>query len=154
MAALSSGSMRAAQLLVTPFTAVAVGCIFGATIPVVFLESAPVLCPFRVLTGLPCPGCGMTRSVVAALHGDLSTSLFYHPLGPVMLALALLLAAVDVYLWLRPGLGPVPQPRGLQRIDWLMSAAVRGPAVWVLLALVIGTWLVRAPLYLMGTWTI
>jgi hypothetical protein len=43
--------------------------------------SAVPLCPFRALTGHSCPGCGMTRSCVAMLHGDLWTSLSFHPLG-------------------------------------------------------------------------
>ena len=39
------------------------------------------LCIFYSLTGLPCPGCGMTRSVHFLIHGDLLHSLQYHPLG-------------------------------------------------------------------------
>ena len=27
-------------------------------------------CPFRAITGVPCPLCGATRSVVLAVHGD------------------------------------------------------------------------------------
>lgn len=41
----------------------------------------PDICPFRNMTGLPCPFCGMTRSVVCAMHGDIAGSLKYHPLG-------------------------------------------------------------------------
>jgi len=29
-------------------------------------------CPFRALTGLPCPLCGATRAIVLASHGDMS----------------------------------------------------------------------------------
>jgi hypothetical protein len=39
------------------------------------------LCPFRALTGHSCPGCGMTRACVSMLHGDVWTSLTFHPLG-------------------------------------------------------------------------
>ncbi|MFW6054018.1 MAG: DUF2752 domain-containing protein, partial [Persicimonas sp.] len=38
-----------------------------------------VLCPFRRLTGLSCPGCGMTRACVLLAHGELSSSLTTHP---------------------------------------------------------------------------
>ena len=37
-------------------------------------------CPIRWFTGVPCPGCGMTRSLIALLHLDLKKSFYYHPL--------------------------------------------------------------------------
>jgi hypothetical protein len=33
------------------------------------------VCQFHQLTGLDCPGCGMTRALYALLHGDLLTAL-------------------------------------------------------------------------------
>ena len=39
-------------------------------------------CPIRHLTGIPCPGCFLTRSVSMALNGQLSDSLDLHVLGP------------------------------------------------------------------------
>jgi hypothetical protein len=50
------------------------------------------LCLFQVATGRPCPGCGMTRSILALAKGDLALSFRMHPLG-VALA-ALLVAAI------------------------------------------------------------
>lgn len=29
-------------------------------------------CPFRAVTGLPCPGCGMTTALLALVRGDLA----------------------------------------------------------------------------------
>ena len=43
--------------------------------------SLPQTCIFKNLTGLPCPGCGLSRSVVAAAHGDIGMSLKHHRLG-------------------------------------------------------------------------
>ena len=51
------------------------------------------VCLFKNVTGVPCPSCGMTRSIVALLGGDVSSSLFLHPLG-VVVSLALLLFPV------------------------------------------------------------
>ncbi|HUI48917.1 MAG TPA: DUF2752 domain-containing protein [Acidimicrobiia bacterium] len=47
-----------------------------------------VACPLRAATGIPCPFCGMTRAVVAAVHGHLGTSLAFNPGGIVVLLLA------------------------------------------------------------------
>lgn len=57
------------------------------------LDRGPVLCPFRRLTGLPCPTCGLTRSWIAALHGRLGESVALHPLGPLTLVAAAAMAA-------------------------------------------------------------
>lgn len=52
----------------------------------------PETCIFLRTTGLPCPGCGLTRSCVAAVHGQVGESLAFHPLGLAVLAYALLQA--------------------------------------------------------------
>ncbi len=39
-------------------------------------------CVFFGLTGLYCPGCGGTRSLIALLHGQFLRSLIYHPVVP------------------------------------------------------------------------
>lgn len=46
------------------------------------LETDQSLCPFKMLTGFPCPGCGITKSIVYFYEGDLLKSLSYHILGP------------------------------------------------------------------------
>ena len=35
-------------------------------------------CPFKLLTGWSCPGCGIQRAAHAVLHGDLSAALRYN----------------------------------------------------------------------------
>jgi len=49
------------------------------------LETAQSFCPFKMLTGLPCPGCGITKSLVYLYQGDLHKSLYYHVLGPFVM---------------------------------------------------------------------
>lgn len=43
-------------------------------------------CAFHASTGLPCPGCGLTRSVMALLHGQVRESVNFHPFGWMLLA--------------------------------------------------------------------
>ena len=40
------------------------------------------VCPLFALTGLACPGCGLTRGFHALLHGDVWTALDYNALLP------------------------------------------------------------------------
>jgi hypothetical protein len=49
------------------------------------LETAQSLCPFKMLTGFPCPGCGITKSMVYFYEGDIVKSLYYHILGPFVI---------------------------------------------------------------------
>ncbi len=61
------------------------------------LGHLPSICPFYNLTGLPCPGCGLTRAFVCLGHGQWRESLHWHPLGWLIYGVCLL-------LWLRSGL--------------------------------------------------
>lgn len=38
-----------------------------------------VICPFRRLTGLPCPACGITRAYICAFHLDFKSAFAYNP---------------------------------------------------------------------------
>ncbi len=49
----------------------------------------PVMCMFRQVVGLPCPGCGMTRSFVFMAHGAVFDAFRMHALGPFVFALVL-----------------------------------------------------------------
>jgi hypothetical protein len=39
----------------------------------------PGFCPFHALTGIPCPGCGMTRAIVSLIGGNISEAFLYNP---------------------------------------------------------------------------
>jgi len=39
------------------------------------------VCGFKILTGVPCPTCGLTRALCHALRGDWAASVAYHPAG-------------------------------------------------------------------------
>lgn len=50
----------------------------------------PDICMFRAYTGLPCPGCGLTRSLIAVTQGRIGLSFSYHRLGFITLLYVLL----------------------------------------------------------------
>jgi hypothetical protein len=47
------------------------------------LESQQSFCPFKMLTGFPCPGCGITKSLICVYQGNIYQSLYYHLFGPL-----------------------------------------------------------------------
>lgn len=53
-----------------------------------------VICAVRKATGLPCPGCGLTRSFCAMAKGEISRAGQFHVLGPAMFTFT-------VIYWLR-----------------------------------------------------
>ncbi len=77
----------------------------AAVRPLLPVEVVPP-CPLRTLTGVPCPLCGMTRGVTAAVHGHLGHALFLNPgsIAAVILAVVLLVAwrtqRVTVRVWM------------------------------------------------------
>jgi Protein of unknown function (DUF2752) len=48
-------------------------------------EAIGIPCLMKWLTGIPCPLCGMTRSLTALLQGDFGRSMSFHGLGIVMI---------------------------------------------------------------------
>jgi hypothetical protein len=84
--------------------------------------SGPVVCPFRRLTGLPCPACGLTRSWVDLAHGDLVGSVQQNPFGPVLLAG--LVALVVLVVRARRDGAPAPRMEALARTPLVLAVAV------------------------------
>ncbi len=99
------------------------------------IEDGPVLCPVRALTGLPCPGCGLTRSWVYLTHGWWRESFLTHPFGPLAAAVVVTLAVLAVRARLRRT--PPPSLDRLVRhpvaiavaVAWLGFAVLRAVSV-------------------------
>jgi Protein of unknown function (DUF2752) len=94
-------------------------------------ESGPVVCPFRLATGLPCPGCGLTRAWVFIAHGDFGAALRANPFGYLTMAAAVVLIAVVATAVVRgrpiPSMSPIVRSRPFLVVlaCWLAFAAVR-----------------------------
>lgn len=71
------------------------------------LPDAWSICLARRTFGLACPGCGMTRAMIALLQGDLAGAFRLHPLAPV-LALEASVVWAGWGLWLAGRLTPPP----------------------------------------------
>lgn len=99
-----------------PLRWLVVGCVglvaLGAILP--FSPIPP--CPMLTATGIPCPFCGMTRSVRSLAQLDMAGSLRYQPFG----AIALLCGFVLLLMW------AIPKTRTV--------SAVRVPLVVVVIA--------------------
>lgn len=54
-------------------------------------------CTFHDATGLPCPGCGVTRGMTALLRGRWHDAVHWHPFTP-LIAFATLMLAVSALL--------------------------------------------------------
>ncbi len=60
----------------------------------------PVFCPFKVITGVECPGCGMTRAMTSLITGNPGNALLYNPFC-FFLLFVLALSIVPVR-WFKP----------------------------------------------------
>ncbi|MBQ7542975.1 MAG: DUF2752 domain-containing protein [Clostridia bacterium] len=79
-------------------------------------------CPVYALTGLKCPGCGVTRMAVSLLHGDLRAAFAYN-------RAVLCLLPAGVYVALSYAVGYV------RRGDRLLHGAPKAAAIGILTVL-------------------
>ena len=119
----------------------AAGVLAGTLVLALTSFSGPV-CIARTLFLIPCPGCGLTRSMVSIWKGDLLLSARYHPLGLPLFAVCVTGAArgatysANARFW-----------EGFDRFAgrWKQVRAARA-----ILGLVLAIWIVRLALYGFG----
>lgn len=58
--------------------------IISAGLLCLFLYLTNIGCPIKFITGISCPGCGMTRALFSLLRLDVKNAVYYHPLVFVM----------------------------------------------------------------------
>ncbi len=113
----------------------AVGILLRASQDGVWILGHPVggVCLFQRLTGVPCPTCGMTRSIVLTLNGHLWTALRLNLAGPVwVLAVATLAVALLWLAWCERARGTDQSTVARRRVRLL--ALAQGAAFGVALA--------------------
>jgi len=96
------------------------------------LMGLPDLCLFHRWTGHPCPGCGITRSVVCLAHGHIAEALRFHPLAPI--AFGFLVAAT---------LQRLPLPDRLRPSARFWTPRVQTLCYGGLVILLLGIWAAR-----------
>ena len=76
------------------------------------LAGTPLRCIFHQLTGLHCPGCGMTRATSALLEWDVIPAIRCNPLGVILLPIALFGVGLEAIGWVRGTTPPWKIPLG------------------------------------------
>jgi hypothetical protein len=65
------------------------------------LPKLPV-CSFKLMTGRPCPGCGLTRAFCCISHARFGEAFYFNPFSFAFYAGTLLLAAAPLLVWRFP----------------------------------------------------
>jgi hypothetical protein len=99
------------------------------------IEDGPVACPFRAVTGLPCPTCGLMRTTHYVTRGEVAEAFALNPFDALFLLVAVPVFAV---VWVANRVAGVAVrvslSRGERRAAWaLVAAAVLANWVYVLL---------------------
>lgn len=94
-------------------------------------------CPWLLLTGTYCPGCGATRAVYALTHADLAGAAQMNALLVLMVPIL-----VWAYLsWLYRSFRPKRRPAGPVHVFWLWALLLTFLAFWVVRNLPFGAFL-------------
>jgi len=102
-------------------------------------HDGPVICSFRAMTGLPCPGCGLTRSFCEIARGNITAALAMHPLGPAVF----LYLAWFVFSRLRLVFTGYSLPKVSGRLYWAVAIVLMAQHV-----IRLGVWCITQPNYL------
>lgn len=101
-----------------------------------------VPCLWRSTFGVACPGCGLTRSICALMHGSALESWCWHPLGGLCAAALLVVAAAAV--------AERTSPTARRRVSVLIDAVLRPATALGLTGLFVAVWGARVVLEALG----
>ena len=92
-------------------------------------------CWFKEHYGFPCPTCGMTRSVILTMHGNLDNAFLLNPAGPILIAGLILVGIISLRLPLI----------GLKEIKSRQLALGLSLYGWVFVCVMLGQWTFKLP---------
>ncbi len=87
---------------------IALGIFFGvsgfAALCILFVrKTGGIPCPFFLISGLHCPGCGTTRAILSLLELDIPAALGYNAFAAILLPLIAIYAVCSLVLYVRCG---------------------------------------------------
>jgi hypothetical protein len=94
----------------------------------------PETCMSRLIFGISCPGCGLTRSFVAMAHGEFHLAIRANPMGPVLFVLCWLQIPYRIVRSLDYGRSIIDGSRFGRTADWI---------IWILFFGFIFAWIFR-----------
>lgn len=119
-------------VLVIPPVLVLAVCVFHRQLtPMVKAVGDLYTCPLRLVTGIHCPGCGGTRSMLELMQGHLFRAIHDNPAAPALVLVVLLWYAEAVLAAFGKPVKLIP------RSLWFWGIAVAVHLTWAVLRLFI-----------------
>ena len=91
----------------------------------------PIFCPFKYITGIPCPGCGGQRALFSILHGDIINAMCINPLSVFVILFAFIAPVwlfVDCY-------------RGTDSLHRVMKSKWSWKTITIVAIIIIANWI-------------
>ena len=112
--------------------ALGLGIVFALSFLMQPSGHGPSFCTFKNAFGIPCPGCGLTRSFIAISHGRFAAAFRMHLMGPfIYVGFALYMVKWAIESGLR------------RRLFAGIEDRLRLPVLWSFLAAMIAAWVLQ-----------
>jgi succinate-acetate transporter protein len=70
-------------------------------------NALPLFCPFKAITGIPCPGCGMTRAILSMTKGDFHGAFAFNPFSFFLLFMVIISTIPAGQITKLPSVAPI-----------------------------------------------
>ena len=102
-------------------------------------------CPFHMLTGLECPGCGSQRAIHSLLNGDIAAAIHYNLLIVLSIPYLSLLAILEIAKRIILSTKPLDRTKTklLTAISRIIGFLYHGKAILTVIAIILLFWIFR-----------